>query len=374
MSVHLIENVTVVPGRGRAETAGSVVVTDGVVSAIEPGPAAPGRYLLPGAVDLHLDNLAERRRPRATVVLGVAETLVALDAECAAAGVTTVCITARCEDNPGKGITGEDAADLAHALEELAPRLACDWRLHARVEITDPNALAMLDAVLVASTRVALVSVMEHSLARTRFASAAEHRAFYAQDWGVSEEEVDAITAAHTLSDEQRADLRRQVAERAADAGVPLASHDDRTPEQVADAHRLGASVAEFPLSAEAAVRAAELGMVRVLGAPNAVRGRSTSSGNILVRDAVRDGLCDILCSDYLPGALQRAPFALATAGVLDLAHAVDLVSVRPATVIGADSGIDVGRPLTGAVMRQVNGALVGEQLWRGGELRFARP
>jgi hypothetical protein len=123
------------------------------------------------------------------VSLDHAAVISVLDAECAAAGITTVCVAARCEDSPRKGIPIADAAALAGVLEEFAPMLCCDWRIHARVELTDDGAVDALDAVLAASSRVALISMMETSIERSRFASLAETQAFYAQDWGVSEAE-----------------------------------------------------------------------------------------------------------------------------------------------------------------------------------------
>lgn len=371
-----IDDVTVVPGEGRAALPGATVLLDGdgVVTEIVPGEdTGSARYLVPAAVDLHLDNLTERRRPRATVTLDQAAVVTTLDAECASAGIGTVCIAARCEEAPGKGVVAADAVELAAVVEELAPSLACDWRIHARVEVTDDAALDALRGVLERSSRVVLVSVMEHSAERSRFASPEEHRAFYAADWGLPPEEVDAILAVKDGHD-TREERRREVARIAAAAGITLASHDDRGPADVEAAHALGARIAEFPLTVEAAHRARELGMATVLGAPNAVRGRSTSPGNILVADAVGAGAVDVLCSDYLPIALQGAPHALVRDGVLPLERAVDLVSTAPAAALGLPSPvIEVGRPLT-AALGEVHGVTHrGLALWREGRLTFSR-
>jgi alpha-D-ribose 1-methylphosphonate 5-triphosphate diphosphatase len=368
----------VVPGEGQALIPDATVELDanGVVLAIEGSgrAAAGGRFLVPAAVDLHLDNLTERRQPRATVRLDQAAVLSMLDAECAAAGIGTVCIAARCEDAPGKGVLVEDAVELAEVVEDLGPQLACDWRIHARVEVTDDTAIDALSAVISVSTRVAIVSVMEHSVERSRFASREEHRAFYAADWGVSLDEVDAIMAAKAAGGAERETRRAEVAQISREAGIALASHDDRSPSDVDAAVALGATVAEFPLTIEAALHARKLGMATVLGAPNAVRGRSTSPGNILVADAVAAGACDILCCDYLPFALQAAPHALAQAGVLELADAVDLVSTAPAAVLGLPSPvIEVGKPLTAALGTVSGTTFMGTALWRGGRKTFSR-
>ena len=384
MAQTVIEGVTVIPGGRRPVVRDAVVVLDdGQVVEITAG-AAPGGdiYLVPAGVDLHLDNLVERRRPRATVSLDHAAVLTVLDAECAAAGIATVCVAARCEDSPRKGIAIADAAVLAATLEDLAPFLCCDWRIHARVELTDDRALDALRAVLGVSSRVALISMIETSVQRSRFSSLAETRAFYAKDWGVSEAEVEAVFTVDAGRLSMITDRREEVAALARLHGIVLATHDDRTAEHIEQGFAVGARVAEFPLTMEAAVHAKALGMTVVLGAPNAIRGRSTSSGNLLASDAVAAGVCDVLCSDYLPSSLQSAPRALAGRGVAPISDAVDLVSTNPSAVLGLSSGIiEVGSPLTASLRRvqsvgtdtAIPGAQLGMALWRNGQLVFGR-
>ncbi|EKF21109.1 hypothetical protein C731_4914 [Mycolicibacterium hassiacum DSM 44199] len=372
----VIDGVTVIPGGGKPVRTDAAVTleADGTVSEITAGAPADGWILAPAAVDLHLDNLVQRRRPRATVTLDPAAVLIALDAECAAAGIATVCVAARCEHAPQKGIDIADAVTLATTLEQLGPSLCCDWRIHARVELTDDGAVDALTGVLAASSRVALISLIETSLQRSRFASVAETRRFYAEDWGVEEDEVERV---FRVSDATRAvvdERRKTVAALAVQSDIPLASHDDRTPDQIEEAFGHGARIAEFPLTLDAARRARRLGMHVVLGAPNAVRGRSTSPGNVLAADAVAAGLCDILCSDYLPSALPAAPHALAAAGAASLGSAIDVISTHPAAVLGRpEPVIEVGRPLTATLRRRHGGVDVGVALWRDGRLVFAR-
>lgn len=379
MAQTVIDGVTVVPGGGKPEIRDAAVVLDAVGTVVEISDGAPSDdlFLVPAAVDLHLDNLVERRRPRATVSLDHEAVITVLDAECAAAGISTVCVAARCEDSPRKRIDIADAAELAAVVESLAPYLCCDWRIHARVELTDDGAIESLLAVLAASSRVALISMIETSVHRSRFSSLAETRRFYSQDWGVSEAEVEDVFSVDAVRLALVGDRRKEVAALALQREIALASHDDRTPEHIEEAFDFGARVAEFPLTMEAARRAHELGMHVVLGAPNAVRGRSTSSGNVLAGDAVAAGLCDVLCADYLPSSLQSAPHAIAREGAAPLSAAIDLVSSNPAAVLGLPPvAIEVGRPLTASLRRvrhDAGGAHVGMALWRDGRLVFGR-
>lgn len=382
MAQTVIEGVTLVPGGGRPIIPSAAVVLDADGRVTEISEAAGANeagdlYLVPAGVDLHLDNLVQRRRPRATVSLDHEAVISVLDAECAAAGIGTVCVAARCEDSPRKGIEIADAAVLAAVVEELAPHLACDWRIHARVELTDDRSLDALTAVLSASSRVALISLIETSAQRSRFATLAETRAFYAQDWGVSEAEVEAVFTVDAGRLSQIAERRKAVAALASSRNIALASHDDRTPEHIDEAFEVGARVAEFPLTIEAARHAADLGMNVVLGAPNAIRGRSTSTGNVLASDAVAAGVCDVLCSDYLPSALLAAPLALASGGAAPLSAAIDLVSVNPAAVLGLPHAvIEVGQPLTASLRRigsDTARSQIGMALWRAGQQVFGR-
>ena len=76
---------------------GSVVVSDGKIIEIQPGRStAPGAieldgdYLMPGVVDVHTDNLERQVQPRLNARWPSRSAMLAHDAQCAAAGVTTV--------------------------------------------------------------------------------------------------------------------------------------------------------------------------------------------------------------------------------------------------------------------------------------------
>jgi alpha-D-ribose 1-methylphosphonate 5-triphosphate diphosphatase len=370
-----LHHVTVVPGAGQPviECATVAMDDDGTVASIDPmsGPAA--WYLMPAAIDLHLDNLLERRRPRATVEFPLTDIIPTVDAECAAAGIGTVFVAARFENEPRKGVILDDAIKVCALVEDLYPLLACDWFVHARAEVSDRGVVEALERAVSKSTRIRLISMMDHSPARSRFSSTEEHRQFYAADLGVSLDEMDTIMARKADGLERAQAQRRLVAKIALRGEIPLVSHDDRSPEQVDEAADLGATVAEFPLSMEAARRARERGMSIVLGAPNAVRRRSTSPGNILVEDAVRAGLCDVLCSDYLPSSMVRAVFRLADDDVVPLGQGAELVTAG-ASIAGLEEPIiAVGRPLTASLRRRIDGTDIGVALWRSGRLVYQR-
>jgi len=117
--------------------------------------------------------------------------------------------------------------------------------------------------------------------------------------------------------------------------GVPFGSHDDPDPEARRSYNDVGAKIAEFPTSVAAAQTARDLGNPIMMGAPNALRGKS-ASGNVSARELIGLGLCDVLVSDYYP-ALLHAPFALVRDGPVDLAAAWALLSKGPAHALGME-------------------------------------
>ncbi len=374
----LLQGITLVPGDGPAR--GPVTVRldhAGTVTAIEPTgdvPAEGAFVLTPPMVDLHLDVIPERRRPRAGVVLDLEQSITTLDAELVASGIGTVCISARFEDEAAKGVVMADALALCEVVERLASTLVCDWRIHARVEITEPEAPAALTAALATSSRIVLISVMDHSLAGSRFATEEAHRAFYAEDWGVSPEEVDQILERKRIGTEGAGERREEIAAIAHAHGIALASHDDRDAKEVHAAAGIGVTIAEFPLSVDAAEAARSLGIATVLGAPNVVRGRSTAPGNVLAADAVTAGLCDALCSDYLPSALLGAPFVLADRHDVALDVALALTTSMPAGLLGLSAPVIAeGRPLDAVLVAREGDAVQAVAMWRDGQLVHLR-
>ncbi|MCH8466817.1 MAG: amidohydrolase family protein, partial [Roseinatronobacter sp.] len=96
----------------------------------------------------------------------------------------------------------------------------------------------------------------------------------------------------------------------------------------------IGAAICEFPTTLDAARAARAAGEPVLMGAPNIVRGGS-QSGNIAAMELVEEGLCDALISDYYIPALAQAAWAIADARALSFAHAWEMISTRPAQIMG---------------------------------------
>jgi alpha-D-ribose 1-methylphosphonate 5-triphosphate diphosphatase len=150
---------------------------------------------------------------------------------------------------------------------------------------------------------------------------------------------------------------------------TPLASHDDTTPDHVAEAISDGVSIAEFPTTVEAA-RALHAAGVRVLmGAPNLVRGGS-HAGNVATVELARAGALDVLSSDYVPASLLMAALCLPKAvPEIALPAAVRTVSKTPAEAVGlGDRGeIAVGKRADLIRVHVAHDVPAVRSVWRGG-------
>lgn len=335
---------------------GSVRLVDGEIVDVDEGPAAPpsalnfsGDYLLPGLIDLHTDNLEKHYMPRPDVTWDSVGAAVAHDAQMAASGITTVY----------DALSVRGASDTFDRREHLSPMLdglceaskegllRADHKLHLRCEVSNPGLEPEL-APHLDHPLLALISVMDHTPGQRQYRNMTDESfAALLAKYERSEEEIAKAMAAFRAREAGHhiAVNREFVARSANSRGVPYASHDDETPEHVAEALEEGASIAEFPVTMDAALHSREQGMSVVMGAPNLLRGGS-HSGNVSVADVAQAGSMDALASDYLPLSLLRSAFLLASAPFnWPVARAVNTVTAAPAHAACLD---DRGRIETG--------------------------
>jgi alpha-D-ribose 1-methylphosphonate 5-triphosphate diphosphatase len=152
------------------------------------------------------------------------------------------------------------------------------------------------------------------------------------------------------------------------DRHVPLASHDDTTPEHIREAVAHGIRITEFPMTVAAALAAREHSLGILMGAPNLVRGGS-HSGNVSALTLARDDLLDGLSSDYVPHALLHGAFLLRDQAGWALPKAVAAVSANPARLITLeDRGVLArGKRADLVRVREVQGVPVPLATWREG-------
>jgi len=329
-----------------------------------------GDYLIPGVVDVHTDNLERQVQPRSNARWPSRSAMIAHDAQCAAAGVTTV-LDALCLGDLGfekdRVRTFHDAVTDLDALADTG-LLKAEHFLHLRCELPASDMLGLVDPVA-EHKRVRMISLMDHSPGVGQYADLERYRALRRKD-GVADAFIDRhIVELQANREMLREPNRRWLLDRVAGLGVVLASHDDRTEEEVAQNAADGIRVSEFPVTMAAALAAKARGMQVIAGAPNIVRGGS-HSGNVAAADLVRAGAVDAFASDYVPASLIEAAFICAADAQITLPEAVALISDRPARMAGLpDRGrIEAGLRADLVRVRVHDGLPVVRQVWRAGE------
>lgn len=314
-----------------------------------PGPAArrvdlEGFVLLPGIVDLHGDGFERHLAPRRGALRSMADGLRALDAELAATGITTA-VLAQFWSWEGGLRAPEFARALAAALRDMAPVLRTQMRMQLRLETHLVDDYAEVQAFLRAEG-IGYVVFNDH-LPHRRLAEGRRPPRLTGQALK-SGRNPEAHLALMQGLHARRAEVPARLAELAAALraeGVLLGSHDDRSAAARAQARALGATIAEFPETAEAARAARAADEPVILGAPNVMRGAS-HAGNASARDLIAEGLCDALVSDYHYPSVRAAALLLAGGTGPELAQAWRMVSTRPAEILGLR---DRGRLVAGA-------------------------
>lgn len=295
---------------------------------------ASGCVVLPGIVDFHGDAFERQIMPRPGVRFPLDVALLDTDRQLASNGITTAMhgITYSWEG----GLRGrETAVALFAAFDHVRHRLLADHRVHLRFECH--NVAGEADVLgWMNSGRVGLLAFNEHLPGMRRKPKKLQE---YADRAGTDVDGFIArIESAASRADEVPALIDR-LAAHAQKLGIPMASHDDPSI-AVRDAYqRMGCAISEFPLTREVAAHAVAQGAPVVCGSPNVLRGGS-HVGAPGAAELARDGLCDILASDYYYPAPLHAAFALAHHDILPLARAWQLVSHNPAQALGlADRG-----------------------------------
>lgn len=374
-TVRLITNARIVTAK---ETVlGTVTLADGVFGEVQPGRSHSsqgedwqGDFLLPGQIELHTDNLEKHLEPRPGVRWPAMSALLTHDAQVAAAGITTVLDAMGVGDFDERSIRAQGLQQATEALRHAREQglLRAEHLLHIRCELACDNMLAVATPLLDDPT-VRLVSLMDHTPGQRQWMDIERFRVYTQRNQRWSDEYLAQVVA-------ERQDMQARNATRnrdgllalCRDRHIPLASHDDTTPEHIDEALRNGITISEFPTTVRAALAARENGLAIVMGAPNLVRGGS-HSGNVSALTLARDDLLDCLSSDYVPHALMHGAFLLRDQAGWPLAKAVQAVSATPARIVGLDDRgeIAAGKRADFVRVRETAGVPVPLGTWRQG-------
>jgi len=325
-------------GRGWVAFANGRIAEVGEGDAPGAGEDARGDLLMPGLIELHTDHLEAHYVPRPKVFWDPIAAVVSYDGQLATCGITTVLDSLRVWRADGAEDVDGRAGVLAKAISAAreADMLRSDHFLHLRCEVPMPDVVEEAKE-LIGRPDVRLMSLMDHTPGQRQFRDEVKLRSYYrGKGGGMTDAELDVLFKRRfDYQQAYAANNVRAIVALAQQYGIPLASHDDTTEENVTDAIRDRVSVAEFPTTMEAACGLHGAGIDILMGAPNVVRGGS-HSGNVAAVDLAREGLLDILSSDYVPSSLLMGALQLSKqVSAIDLAAAVRTVTKTPAEAVG---------------------------------------
>lgn len=357
---------------------GTVVVRGARIAEIQPGRShvaaaldLGGDHLIPGIVDVHTDNLERQVQPRASARWPSRSAMLAHDTQTASAGVTTV-LDALCLGDlgfdAGRTQTFRDGVADLDALAHTG-LLKSEHFLHLRCELPAADMPDLVDPVA-DHPLVRMVSLMDHSPGVGQYRDIDRYKQMRIKQMQMAPADVERRIGELL---EQRGRLRerqrRWLLDRVRHRNLPLASHDDDSPAQVAQNAADGIMISEFPVVMDAAREAKRLGVAVIAGAPNIVRGGS-HSGNVAAADMVRAGAVDVLASDYVPPAMVEAAWLSAGSGAVTLPQAVAMITDRAARMVGLDDRgrIEAGLRADLVQVRPHEGHAVIRRVWRAGE------
>lgn len=379
MNQRIIRNARIVSGSDHFN--GCAVIEGGVIRAIDQGGASlaaaedwEGDWLLPGLVELHTDNLEKHLVPRPGVIWNATSATVTHDAQCAAAGITTVLDSIVIGDMDNGGTRSQTYQTSIAALHGCRREglMRVEHLLHLRCEVSAADIVENFERYA-DDELVELVSVMDHTPGQRQWRDLEKYRRYTERNGSLRDHEYDAMVRERTEQQAMYASSHRAKVVAGCHArGIPLASHDDTEVEHVALAREEQVAVSEFPTTVRAAEAARGAGMAIVMGGPNLVKGGS-HSGNVSAAELAERGLLDIMSSDYVPASLIQSVFLLRDQLGWSMPRAVATVSRNPARTIGlADRGdIAPGQRADYIRVKEVAGMPVVRGAWCRGERAF---
>ena len=293
-----------------------------------------GALVLPGIVDFHGDAFERSVAPRDGAEFPIPIAIRDADAQMVAAGITTGFLSPSLTWEHHRRLrTDEALSRFVDTFTDIRASLRCDTRLHLRFEIHHLDGEAIVQRLLDESV-VDLLAFNDHLSYMLDRLSNRRSRAKMAFAFGANETQLEQIAAGL----QERAPYAYAMVERLAGIaerhGIPTCAHDEEAPQTRAWYRALGSRISEFPVNRITAEAAVTAGDDVVLGAPNALKGGSLYD-RLSVREAVKEGLCTVLASDYYYPSLVHAPFLMDSLGILSLADGWKLVSENPAKAVG---------------------------------------
>jgi len=335
-----------------------------------------GDYVTPGIVEMHTDNMEKHFVPRPGVFWpnGLAAAL-AHDAQIASAGITTVYDSICAGSVFGqKDYRREIFPKVIQAVEEGVSTGAfrVDHHIHIRCELTGDELVDDV-APFADNPLVRLISLMDHTPGQRQWRNLDNLKRYNLGSGEKTPEQHEEDVAVRM--EVGPANMQKNwplIVEMFGSRGIPIATHDDTTEDDVEAGVRSGAVISEFPTTVVAAEAAKRRGLATIMGAPNVVRGGS-HSGGVSAAELAKLGLLDGLSSDYVPASLLQAVLKLNADYGIAFADAMAKVTWKVADMVGLH---DRGRLVPGKRADILHFKAVGptpviRALWSNGKRAF---
>lgn len=302
-----------------------------------------GSYIAPGFVDIHSDYIENMASPRPTSVMDFNISLREAEKVLLNDGITTTFHSLSFygldlfENKPVRKrenvIKLMDVINKTHNEKHLIRH-----RFHARVEIDSIDEVENIKNYI-KEGNVHLLSFMDHTPGQGQYRDIDTYRKILKGYKNVSDSEIDEMVEARRNKATITVDVMKEIADLAKERNIAIASHDDDSVEKIDFVKELGASISEFPITADVARAAQKEGMLTIAGAPNVLLGKS-HAGNLSAAEAIQEKCIDILCSDYYPAAMLHAIFKLNENYGIDLCEAFKYVTINPAKAVKMENVI----------------------------------
>ena len=307
---------------------------------------AHGHFVMPGLIDVHSDRIEQYIQPRPMSQVDFEFALKACERDLLGAGITTMYHSIALF---GDEFFGSSPLRTKKSVQQMADLIAfihlrnhlIHHRFHLRIEIDNLEAYDIASE-MIKQDKVHQVSFMNHTPGQGQYSSMAAYQETVSKYNGKHNgKEVGALSAEelleyHAQKPKLRFEQLAELARLAHEKGIPVASHDDDTPEKLKENQKIGVDISEFPITLNAAKVAKSRGLHTVVGAANILRG-SSHSGNLSATEAVLEECADIICSDYYPAAILHSIFLMHTKHGVPLPHMVSRATHNPAKAMRID-------------------------------------
>ena len=290
---------------------------------------AGGGYLMPGFIDIHSDAIEKEIEPRPGAFFDSDLAFTELEKKLPGQGITTMFHSFSFSGAEWGLREDENAAHIVRRMVNKARlRTIIRNKIHARFEITNFAGVEVIQQLLT-DGMVDLLSLMDHTPGQGQYPTIDDYRRYMQKTYHLHLDQMDQILAEKEKGRSKCDETIDQLVQTAKALCVPIASHDDDSPESVLALKHRGITINEFPVNEAAAHSARSLGNDVCVGGPNIVRGGSSGKAMRAV-DAIISGDANIICSDYYPPSILHAVFKLSQE-VMSLPEAVNMATREPA-------------------------------------------